>query len=96
MRRGAWKWAAPSPWVHRTIRKHDRICPPTPAPPSIPHTMQRAICESFGVVINVVTSDLTNWFLRYIPHQTALQNEIFLTYIAPVSSHAYMHCLCVF
>ena len=27
----------------------------------------RAACEAFGVVVNVVTSDTENWFLRYIP-----------------------------
>lgn len=44
----------------------------------------RASCEAYGVVVNVVTSDESNWFLRYIPESTLIKHELFLSYIAPV------------
>jgi OTU-like cysteine protease len=45
----------------------------------------RAACEAYGIVVNVVTSDSENWFLRYIPeHNLVLNKEVFLTYISPV------------
>ncbi|KAL4549046.1 hypothetical protein Ndes2526B_g04098 [Nannochloris sp. 'desiccata'] len=44
----------------------------------------RAACEAYGVVVNVVTSDSENWFLRYCPEHTVVQREVFLTYISPV------------
>ena len=44
----------------------------------------RAACEAYGIVVNVVTSDAENWFLRYIPEHTLVQKEVFLTYISPV------------
>jgi hypothetical protein len=44
----------------------------------------RAACEVYGIVVNVVTSDAENWFLRYIPEHTLVQKEVFLTYISPV------------
>lgn len=50
--------------------------------------MQRAICEAYGIVINVITSDTENWFLRYLPQRSRLQHEVFLTYISPVHYNA--------
>ncbi len=51
--------------------------------------MQRATCDAFGVVINVITSDAENWFLRYLPQQkAAVRHEVFLTYIAPIHYNA--------
>jgi len=44
----------------------------------------RAACEAYGVVLNVVTSNSENWFLRYCPEHTLVQREVFLTYISPV------------
>jgi hypothetical protein len=44
----------------------------------------RAACEAYGVVVNVITSDESNWFLRYIPENTLIKHELFLSYIAPV------------
>ena len=48
----------------------------------------RAACETYGVVINVVTSDSENWFMRYLPEHTVVQREVFLSYIAPVHYNA--------
>lgn len=61
----------------------------------------RAVCESYGIVINVLTSEAENWFLRYIPSSSQQQqngfstttssqpkHEIFLTYISPVHYNA--------
>eukprot|EP01023_Acetabularia_acetabulum_P041297 TRINITY_DN401_c0_g1_i10.p2 TRINITY_DN401_c0_g1~~TRINITY_DN401_c0_g1_i10.p2 ORF type:complete len:281 (-),score=17.78 TRINITY_DN401_c0_g1_i10:439-1281(-) len=48
----------------------------------------RAICESYGLVLNVISSQQNNWFLRYIPKHTLIQKEVFLTYIAPVHYNA--------
>jgi hypothetical protein len=39
---------------------------------------------AYGIVVNVVTSDSENWFLRYIPEHTLVQREVFLSYIAPI------------
>ena len=44
----------------------------------------RAASEAYGIVVNVVTSDSENWFLRYIPEHTLVQREVFLSYIAPI------------
>lgn len=46
--------------------------------------VQRAACEALGVVINVVTSDPENWFLRYVPAHSLVKREIFLSYVSPV------------
>lgn len=48
--------------------------------------LQRAISESYGAVISLVTSEPANWVLRYMPNTTAPRRELFLTYIAPVSA----------
>jgi hypothetical protein len=48
----------------------------------------RAACEAYGVVVNVVTSDASGWFLRYIPERSIVQKEVFLCYIAPVHYNA--------
>lgn len=44
----------------------------------------RAVCDCFGVVINVVTSESTNWYLKYEPPEVKVPQEVFLTYISPV------------
>ncbi|BDA46742.1 probable OVARIAN TUMOR DOMAIN-containing deubiquitinating enzyme 10 at N-terminal half [Coccomyxa sp. Obi] len=44
----------------------------------------RAICDVYGIIINVVTSDQYNWFLRYMPKMLKHVKELFLTYISPV------------
>ena len=48
----------------------------------------RAACECYGVVINVITSDAENWFLRYVPEHSVVQREVFCSYIAPVHYNA--------
>lgn len=48
----------------------------------------RAICEAFGICINVITSEHDNWFLRYIPQHKVVQREAFLCYISPVHYNA--------
>ncbi|EFN56859.1 hypothetical protein CHLNCDRAFT_144480 [Chlorella variabilis] len=48
----------------------------------------RGICEALAVVVNVISSDRENWFLRYIPRTTRPQHEIFVTYIAPLHYNA--------
>lgn len=48
----------------------------------------RAISETYGAVINLVTSDQKNWVLRYVPQKAAPRRELFLTYIAPVHYNA--------
>ncbi|KAK9806216.1 hypothetical protein WJX72_005737 [[Myrmecia] bisecta] len=48
----------------------------------------RAISDSYGIVVNVITSDQHNWFMRYKPDTLQLSLEIFLTYIAPVHYNA--------
>ncbi|WIA10651.1 hypothetical protein OEZ85_010831 [Tetradesmus obliquus] len=44
----------------------------------------RAICDSFGVAVHVVTSEQRNWYLRYEPLSYKSRLEVFLTYIAPM------------
>ncbi|KAK9919022.1 hypothetical protein WJX75_008738 [Coccomyxa subellipsoidea] len=44
----------------------------------------RAVCDLYGIIINVVTSDQLNWFLRYMPKMLKHVKELFLTYISPV------------
>eukprot|EP00878_Enallax_costatus_P007209 GHUV01007553.1.p1 GENE.GHUV01007553.1~~GHUV01007553.1.p1 ORF type:complete len:338 (+),score=81.02 GHUV01007553.1:294-1307(+) len=44
----------------------------------------RAVCDSFGVVVHVVTSEQHNWYLRYNPLKLKSTVEVFLTYIAPI------------
>jgi hypothetical protein len=48
----------------------------------------RAICEVFGIVVNVITSEPENWFLRYVPKHNLVKHEVFLTYISPVHYNA--------
>lgn len=48
----------------------------------------RAACQSYGVVINVITSDAQGWFTRYIPTLQQIEREIFLAYIAPMHYNA--------
>ncbi|KAK9863774.1 hypothetical protein WJX84_009732 [Apatococcus fuscideae] len=48
----------------------------------------RGICNHYGVVINCLTSNQQNWFLRYEPDELKVALEIFLTYIAPVHYNA--------
>ena len=51
--------------------------------------MQRAICEAYGIVINVITSDQHHWFMRYEPEaQPKKSVEVFVTYIAPIHYNA--------
>ena len=47
----------------------------------------RAIAESFHIMISVITSASTNWFIRYIPG-TRVRGEIFLAYVFPVHYNA--------
>jgi hypothetical protein len=44
----------------------------------------RAICDSFGVAVHVVTSEQHNWYLRYEPLCLKSPLEVFLTYVAPM------------
>jgi hypothetical protein len=44
----------------------------------------RAICDTFGVVVHVVTSEQHNWYLRYNPLKLRSPAEVFLTYVAPI------------
>ncbi|GIL74520.1 hypothetical protein Vretifemale_4518, partial [Volvox reticuliferus] len=44
----------------------------------------RAVCDSFGLTIHVVTSEEDHWYLTYEPEIRKLDREIFLTYIAPI------------
>lgn len=48
----------------------------------------RAVSESFGVVVNVVSSDSDNWFHRYIPLHALVQHEAFLSFVSPVHYNA--------
>ena len=51
--------------------------------------MQRALCEAYGIVINVITSDQQHWFMRYEPEaQPKKAAEVFITYIAPIHYNA--------
>ena len=43
----------------------------------------RAACEAFSIMINLITSETTNWFIRYVPEREVV-HEIFIAYIAPV------------
>lgn len=54
---------------------------PSSPDPSVP---QRAVSDSFGIVVRVLTSDLDNWYLTYEPQCCKMDREIFLTYIAPI------------
>jgi hypothetical protein len=42
-------------------------------------------------VINVITSDQHNWYMRYEPQEMKVNLEIFLTYIAPIHYNAVRH-----
>ncbi|EFJ51144.1 hypothetical protein VOLCADRAFT_116495, partial [Volvox carteri f. nagariensis] len=44
----------------------------------------RAVCDSFGLTVHVVTSEEDHWYLTYEPECRKLDREIFLTYIAPI------------
>mmetsp|Transcript_264 Transcript_264/g.612 ORF Transcript_264/g.612 Transcript_264/m.612 type:complete len:304 (+) Transcript_264:79-990(+) len=49
----------------------------------------RAACESYGVVMHVVTSDETNWHLIYNPTGgVKCSVEVFIAYIAPIHYNA--------
>lgn len=49
----------------------------------------RALCEAYGIVINVITSDQQHWFMRYEPEaQPKKAAEVFITYIAPIHYNA--------
>lgn len=51
--------------------------------------LQRAVCEAYGIVINVITSDQQHWFMRYEPEaQPKKSMEVFVTYIAPIHYNA--------
>ncbi|KDD76817.1 hypothetical protein H632_c95p0 [Helicosporidium sp. ATCC 50920] len=53
--------------------------------------MLRAACETYHVVISVITSQPAHWYLRYVPRgarRIAHEEEIFLTYIAPIHYNA--------
>ena len=51
--------------------------------------LQRALSEAYGIVINVITSDQQNWFMRYEPEVQPKNNiEVFVTYIAPIHYNA--------
>lgn len=51
--------------------------------------LQRAVCEAYGIVINVITSDQQHWFMRYEPEaQPKKRMEVFVTYIAPIHYNA--------
>lgn len=61
------------------------MVPATDLPPYPDSTApQRAVSDSFGIVVRVVTSDLENWYLTYEPQCCKMDREIFLTYIAPI------------
>ncbi|KXZ45455.1 hypothetical protein GPECTOR_54g196 [Gonium pectorale] len=44
----------------------------------------RAVCDSYGIIVHVVTSDEDNWYLTYEPAELKVDFEVFLTYIAPL------------
>ena len=44
--------------------------------------------DSFGIVVNVLTSDQQNWFMRYKPKELNSPTEAFITYISPVHYNA--------
>lgn len=44
----------------------------------------RAIADSYGVVLNLVTSSSSHWFQRYEPKKLKLKKELWATYISPV------------
>lgn len=48
----------------------------------------RAVCDAYGVIINVVTSDVANWWLTYKPAELKNPRELFLTYVAPIHYNA--------
>ena len=53
------------------------------------NALQRAICEAYGIIINVITSDQQHWFMRYEPEaQPKINVEVFVTYIAPIHYNA--------
>lgn len=47
----------------------------------------RAIAESFQIMISVISSASSNWFIRYVPG-TTVRGEIFLAYVFPVHYNA--------
>ena len=44
--------------------------------------------DSLGIVVNVLTSDQHNWFMRYKPKELLSPTEAFITYISPVHYNA--------
>ncbi|GLI69337.1 hypothetical protein VaNZ11_013923 [Volvox africanus] len=69
-RSGTWGDELTLTWTHPTADPHG-------AP-------QRAMCDSFGLTVHVVTSEEDHWYLTYEPKIRKLDREIFLTYIAPI------------
>ena len=49
----------------------------------------RAICESFGASVHVVSSSQENWHLQYEPAEQMGQKKIFLAYVSPVHYNAF-------
>ena len=43
----------------------------------------RAICNTFGATIHVVTSETAGWYLKYEPEQRKTPKHLFLAYISP-------------
>lgn len=47
----------------------------------------RAACESFQIMISVITSERSNWFVRYTP-KISPRGDIFLAYVSPIHYNA--------
>jgi hypothetical protein len=46
--------------------------------------LQRALSDTLGLVIHVVTSDQQHWYMQYEPEELKGHHELFLTYVAPI------------
>ncbi|CAM9494188.1 unnamed protein product, partial [Heterosigma akashiwo] len=44
----------------------------------------RAVAESYGIKVHVITSTEDNWYLHYDPTEIKIQKQVFLTYVSPI------------
>eukprot|EP00054_Salpingoeca_dolichothecata_P039205 m.278903 g.278903 ORF g.278903 m.278903 type:complete len:150 (+) comp98201_c0_seq1:151-600(+) len=44
----------------------------------------KAVTDAFGVIVNVITSHKSNWYLQYKPEKLKIPKRLFLAYLSPV------------
>jgi hypothetical protein len=49
----------------------------------------RAMCNSFGATVHVLSSQEGKWYLKYVPEKTKTSKQVFLAYISPAHYNAF-------